>query len=70
MFLLFFFVKVKFSSVLHHSDWFFVCLSAFPIMQETDASLLMITGFPAFAVGDESLCQQTKDMVLEKLEVS
>jgi len=49
---------------------FFVCLFAFPIMQETDASLLMITGFPAFAVGDESLCQQTKDMVLEKLEVS
>ena len=38
--------------------------------QVTDASLLMITGFPAFAVGDESLCQQAKDMVLEKLEVA
>ena len=35
----------------------------------TDASLLTITGFPAFAVGDESLCQQAKDMVVEKLEV-
>lgn len=34
----------------------------------TDASLLMITGFPAFAVGDETLCKQAKDMVLEKLE--
>ncbi|KAL9975501.1 hypothetical protein ACROYT_G012666 [Oculina patagonica] len=34
----------------------------------TDASLLTITGFPAFAVGDESLCQQAKDMVLDKLE--
>ena len=37
--------------------------------QVTDASLLMITGFPAFAVGDESLCQQAKDMAVEKLEV-
>lgn len=37
--------------------------------QVTDASLLTITGFPAFAVGDESLCQQAKDMVVEKLEV-
>lgn len=35
----------------------------------TDASLLTITGFPAFAVGDESLCQQAKAMVVEKLEV-
>ena len=35
----------------------------------TDASLLTITGFPAFAVGDESSCQQAKDMVVEKLEV-
>jgi len=31
--------------------------------------LLTITGFPAFAVGDESLCQQAKAMVVEKLEV-
>ena len=30
----------------------------------------MITGFPAFAVGDETLSQQAKAMVLEKLEVS
>lgn len=36
--------------------------------KETDASLLMITGFPAFAVGDEPLSQQAKAMVLEKLE--
>ncbi|XP_068721668.1 phosphorylase b kinase regulatory subunit beta-like isoform X1 [Montipora capricornis] len=36
--------------------------------KETDASLLMITGFPAFAVGDESLCQQVKAIVLEQLE--
>lgn len=35
----------------------------------TDASLLTITGFPAFAVGDESLCQQAKAMVVGKLEV-
>ena len=35
----------------------------------TDASLLTITGFPAFAVVDESLCQQAKAMVVEKLEV-
>ena len=35
----------------------------------TDASLLTITGFPAFAVGDETLCQQAKAMVMEKLEV-
>ena len=31
--------------------------------------MLMITGFPAFAVSDESLRQQAKAMVLEKLEV-
>ena len=37
--------------------------------QVTDASLLTITGFPAFAVGDDSLRQQTKAMVKEALEV-
>lgn len=36
--------------------------------KETDASLLMITGFPAFAVSDASLCKKAKDIVLEKLE--
>ena len=45
----------------------FVCL--FYLLQETDASLLMITGFPAFAVSDESLCKQAKSIVLERLEV-
>lgn len=34
----------------------------------TDASMLTITGFPAFAVGDDSLRNLTKEMVLESLE--
>lgn len=37
--------------------------------QVTDASMLTITGFPAFAVGDDSLRNLTKEMVLESLEV-
>ena len=45
------------------------CTIILYLKQVTDASLLTITGFPAFAVGDESLCQQAKDMVVEKLEV-
>lgn len=37
--------------------------------QVTDASMLTITGFPAFAVGDDSLRNLTKEMVVESLEV-
>ena len=47
----------------------FVCCCFCCLFQETDASLLMITGFPAFAVSDASLCKKAKDIVLEKLEV-
>ena len=38
-------------------------------MQVTDASLLTITGFPAFAIDHEGLRQKTRDMVTKKLEV-
>ncbi|EDO46396.1 predicted protein [Nematostella vectensis] len=34
----------------------------------TDASLLMITGFPCFAVDDDTLRKKTQALVLEKLE--
>ena len=54
--------------VAHHS-FLFVCCCFSCLFQETDASLLMITGFPAFAVSDASLCKKAKDIVLEKLEV-
>ena len=56
--------------LLYRSSQFFVSLLLlFYLFQETDASLLMITGFPAFAVSDASLCKKAKDIVLEKLEV-
>lgn len=37
------------------------------LSKETDSALLSIIGFPAFAVGKESLATQTRDTVLTKL---
>ena len=37
--------------------------------KETDASLLCITGFPAFAIDDPMLCQLTEAKTCEILEV-
>ncbi len=38
------------------------------ISKETDAALLSIVGFPAFAVDDQSLREQTEAIICEKLE--
>ena len=37
--------------------------------KETDASLLLLTGFPAFVINNSSLCKKTEDKVKEMLEV-
>ncbi len=37
--------------------------------KETDASLLCITGYPAFAIDDQQLCKRAEDRVKELLEV-
>ncbi len=37
--------------------------------KDTDVSLLCITGYPAFAIDDPALCQQTKQRVYEVLGV-
>ncbi|MDD1609890.1 MAG: glycoside hydrolase family 15 protein [Methylococcaceae bacterium] len=38
------------------------------ISKETDAAILSITGFPAFAVDNQSLCAKTEAIIREKLE--
>ncbi len=38
------------------------------ISKETDSALLSITGFPAFAVDNQAICQKTEKALLEKLE--
>ena len=38
--------------------------------KETDASLLFITGFPAFSIDDDNICQQTEQRTKEILGVS
>lgn len=37
--------------------------------QDTDAALLCVVGFPAFAIDSQKLAEQTYDRVLETLEV-
>jgi len=37
------------------------------ISKETDAALLSIIGYPAYAVEDEELCKKTRDKVIKKL---
>ena len=37
--------------------------------KETDASLLCITGYPAFAIDDQALCKKTEHRVKELLGV-
>ena len=37
--------------------------------KETDASLLCITGYPAFAIDDQALCKKTEQRVKELLGV-
>ncbi len=37
--------------------------------KETDASLLCITGYPAFAIDEPSLCKQTEQRACKILEV-
>lgn len=41
-----------------------------PSLQETDAALLTVIGFPAFAVDDPELISLTHKTIIEKLEVS
>lgn len=38
--------------------------------KETDASLLFITGFPAFSIDDPNICKLTEQMTKEVLGVS
>ncbi len=38
------------------------------ISKETDAAILSITGFPAFAVDNQSLCAKTEAIICEKLQ--
>jgi phosphorylase kinase alpha/beta subunit len=38
-------------------------------LQETDAGLLSIISYPAFAVDDPELIDKTRDTLLEKLKV-
>ena len=39
-------------------------------LQEVDAALLGIVGFPAFAVDDEALIDHTVETILDKLKVN
>ncbi len=39
------------------------------VLQETDAALLSIISFPAFAVDDQELVDLTRETVVEKLQV-
>ena len=39
------------------------------ILQETDAALLCILGYPAFAVVDEKLHKETKERLVSTLQV-
>ena len=39
-------------------------------LQETDAGLLTVISFPAFAVDDPELIETTRETVLEKLQVT
>ena len=39
-------------------------------LQEVDAGLLTVIGYPAFAVRDPSLIQETRDFIRQKLDVS
>ncbi len=49
-----------------------LCQSAPPLSraQDTDAALLCVVGFPAFAIDSQRLAQLTYDRVLKTLEVS
>jgi len=40
------------------------------MLQETDAGLLSIISYPAFAVDDPELIEKTRETLLEKLKVS
>ena len=48
---------------------FFLIICIFDL-QEVDAGLLSIIGYPAFAVNDQSLVDITKQTIVEKLQVS
>lgn len=39
------------------------------MLQETDAGLLSIISYPAFAVDDPELIEKTRETLLEKLKV-
>ena len=40
------------------------------VLQEVDAGLLTVIGYPAFAVRDPSVIQETRDFIKQKLNVS
>ena len=63
--------RIKFKSILYvvYFLHFFLIICVFDL-QEVDAGLLSIIGYPAFAVNDQSLVDITKQTIVEKLQVS
>lgn len=61
-------VQVMAGDIAHARDTLAALLPRESVSKETDAALLSITGFPAFAVDDPELARRTKAAVLAKLQ--
>lgn len=60
-------VQVMAGDIAHARDTLAALLPRESVSKETDAALLSITGYPAFAVDDPALAQRTQATVLSKL---
>lgn len=61
-------VQVMAGDIAHARDTLAALLPRESVSKETDAALLSVTGFPAFAVDDPELARRTKATVLARLQ--